>query len=96
VKKNHLSFVALIVMAAFVLSCGIKDSSKQPGEQPDTEVKKPDSVIAAAKPPSGFQHSFAAHVTEVVIRGAGHWIVQEKTDQVQKALLDFFLDKQIK
>jgi pimeloyl-ACP methyl ester carboxylesterase len=35
----------------------------------------------------------ATNVTEVVIKGAGHWIVQEKTDQVQKALLDFFLNK---
>jgi pimeloyl-ACP methyl ester carboxylesterase len=37
----------------------------------------------------------ANHVTEVVIKGAGHWIVLEKTEQVQKALLDFFLDKQV-
>jgi len=35
----------------------------------------------------------AFHVTEVVITGSGHWIVQEKTEQVQKALLDFFLSK---
>jgi pimeloyl-ACP methyl ester carboxylesterase len=35
----------------------------------------------------------ATNVTEVIINGAGHWIVQEKTDQVQKALLDFFLNK---
>jgi pimeloyl-ACP methyl ester carboxylesterase len=35
----------------------------------------------------------ATNVTEVVIKGAGHWIVQEKTEQVQKALLDFFLSK---
>jgi pimeloyl-ACP methyl ester carboxylesterase len=35
----------------------------------------------------------ATHVTEVIIKGSGHWIVQEKTEQVQKALLDFFLNK---
>ena len=35
----------------------------------------------------------AANVTEVVIKGAGHWIVQEKTEEVQKALIDFFLGK---
>jgi pimeloyl-ACP methyl ester carboxylesterase len=35
----------------------------------------------------------AKNVTEDVITGAGHWIVQEKTDQVQKGLLDFFLSK---
>jgi pimeloyl-ACP methyl ester carboxylesterase len=35
----------------------------------------------------------AADVTEVKIMGAGHWIVQEQTAQVQKGLLDFFLDK---
>ena len=28
------------------------------------------------------------------IEGSGHWIVQENTEQVQKDLLDFFLDKQ--
>ncbi|HXB08927.1 MAG TPA: alpha/beta hydrolase [Puia sp.] len=33
----------------------------------------------------------ASHVTEVKIMGAGHWIVQEQTAQVQKGLLDFFL-----
>jgi pimeloyl-ACP methyl ester carboxylesterase len=38
----------------------------------------------------------ASHVTEVIIEGAGHWIVQEKTDQVQKALLDFFLNNQVR
>jgi len=27
------------------------------------------------------------------IKGAGHWIVQENTEQVQKDLLDFFVDK---
>jgi len=35
----------------------------------------------------------ATNVTENVIAGAGHWIVQEKTDEVQKDLLDFFLSK---
>jgi hypothetical protein len=35
----------------------------------------------------------ATNVSEVVITGAGHWIVQEKTEQVQKGLLDFFLGK---
>ncbi|NCD72114.1 alpha/beta fold hydrolase [Mucilaginibacter agri] len=33
----------------------------------------------------------ATHVTEVKIKNAGHWLVQEQTAQVQKALLDFFL-----
>jgi len=36
----------------------------------------------------------AEHVKGANIKGAGHWVVQENTDQVQKALLDFFLDKQ--
>jgi pimeloyl-ACP methyl ester carboxylesterase len=35
----------------------------------------------------------AVNVTEVVIKGSGHWIVQEKTEEVQKALLDFLLGK---
>ena len=35
----------------------------------------------------------AVNVTEVKIMGAGHWIVQEKTDQVLKGLMDFFIDK---
>jgi pimeloyl-ACP methyl ester carboxylesterase len=35
----------------------------------------------------------AVNVKENVITGAGHWIVQEKTEQVQKGLLDFFLSK---
>ena len=35
----------------------------------------------------------AAKVTDITIKGSGHWIVQEGTDQVQKALLDFFLAK---
>lgn len=34
----------------------------------------------------------ATNVTESKIMGAGHWVVQEQTGQVQKALLDFFLD----
>ena len=38
----------------------------------------------------------ANNVTEVIIKGSGHWIVQEKTEQVQKALLDFFLNKESK
>lgn len=33
----------------------------------------------------------ADHVTEAEIKDAGHWLVQEQTAQVQKALLDFFL-----
>jgi pimeloyl-ACP methyl ester carboxylesterase len=35
----------------------------------------------------------AVNVKESLISGAGHWIVQEKTEQVQKGLLDFFLGK---
>ena len=35
----------------------------------------------------------ATNVTEVKIMGAGHWIVQEQTDQVLKGLMDFFIDK---
>lgn len=35
----------------------------------------------------------ATHVTGVKIMGAGHWLVQEQTAEVQKALLDFFTDK---
>ena len=35
----------------------------------------------------------AENVKEVKIMGAGHWIVQEQTDQVQKGLMDFFMDK---
>ncbi|SHN31195.1 alpha/beta fold hydrolase [Mucilaginibacter sp. OK098] len=34
----------------------------------------------------------AINVKEVIIKGSGHWVVQEQTAQVQKALLDFFLD----
>ena len=33
----------------------------------------------------------ANHVSETKIMGAGHWIVQEQTAQVQKGLLDFFM-----
>jgi len=35
----------------------------------------------------------AANVKDIKITGAGHWLVQEQTGQVQKALLDFFVDK---
>lgn len=35
----------------------------------------------------------ATNVTESKIMGAGHWVVQEQTQQVQKALLNFFLDE---
>jgi len=35
----------------------------------------------------------AEHVSETRITGAGHWIVQEQTEQVQKGLLDFFISK---
>ena len=35
----------------------------------------------------------ATDVSEVKIMGAGHWLVQEQTEQVQKGLLDFFLGK---
>ncbi|MGF7079329.1 alpha/beta fold hydrolase [Mucilaginibacter sp. UYCu711] len=33
----------------------------------------------------------ASNVQEAIIKDAGHWVVQEQTAQVQKALLDFFL-----
>ena len=33
----------------------------------------------------------ASNVHEVIIKNAGHWIVQEQTAQVQKGLLDFFV-----
>lgn len=33
----------------------------------------------------------ASDVHEVIVKDAGHWIVQEQTAQVQKGLLDFFL-----
>jgi len=35
----------------------------------------------------------ANNVKEVKISGAGHWLVQEQTEQVKKGLLDFFIDK---
>jgi len=35
----------------------------------------------------------ANDVKEVKIMGAGHWLVQEKTDEVLKGLMDFFMDK---
>lgn len=35
----------------------------------------------------------ATHVTEFKVMGSGHWVVQEQTAQVQKALLDFFTQK---
>jgi pimeloyl-ACP methyl ester carboxylesterase len=43
-------------------------------------------------PDLGTHVKFAAsNVKEVIIKGAGHWIVQENTAQVQKELLDFML-----
>ena len=36
----------------------------------------------------------AENVTESKIQGAGHWIVQENTKQVQQDLIDFFTSKQ--
>ncbi|MEO7045763.1 MAG: alpha/beta hydrolase [Ferruginibacter sp.] len=35
----------------------------------------------------------ATNVSETKIMGSGHWIVQEQTAQVQKGLLDFFVNK---
>jgi pimeloyl-ACP methyl ester carboxylesterase len=35
----------------------------------------------------------ASNVKAIKIAGAGHWLVQEQTPQVQEGLLDFFLDK---
>jgi len=35
----------------------------------------------------------ASNVKEYLITGSGHWIVQEKTDQVLKGLLEFFMEK---
>jgi pimeloyl-ACP methyl ester carboxylesterase len=35
----------------------------------------------------------AVNVKDVKIMGSGHWLVQEQTDQVQKALLEFFAAK---
>lgn len=34
----------------------------------------------------------ASDVHEVIIKDSGHWVVQEQTAQVQKGLLDFFLN----
>ena len=34
----------------------------------------------------------ANDVHEVIIKDSGHWVMQEQTEQVQKALLDFFLN----
>ena len=34
----------------------------------------------------------ANDVHEIIIKDSGHWVVQEQTAQVQKALLDFFLN----
>ena len=34
----------------------------------------------------------ASNVKECLITDSGHWIVQERTEQVQKGLLDFFLN----
>ncbi len=35
----------------------------------------------------------AANVKEVKIMGAGHWVVQEQTEQVLKGMMEFFIDK---
>lgn len=35
----------------------------------------------------------ASDVKDCIITGSGHWIVQEQTGQVQKGLLDFFMEK---
>lgn len=35
----------------------------------------------------------ATNVKEYLITDSGHWNVQERTEQVQKDLLDFFLEK---
>jgi hypothetical protein len=35
----------------------------------------------------------AENVTASIIKGSGHWIVEENTPQVQKDLLDFFTAK---
>lgn len=35
----------------------------------------------------------AEDVHELIIKDAGHWLVQEQTEQVQKGLLDFFTNK---
>jgi pimeloyl-ACP methyl ester carboxylesterase len=35
----------------------------------------------------------ASNVKDCIITGSGHWILQEQPDQVQKGLLDFFMEK---
>ena len=35
----------------------------------------------------------ASNVSEVKVMGSGHWVVQEQTEQVQKGLMDFLIDK---
>ena len=35
----------------------------------------------------------ASNVKDIRLMGTGHWIVQEKTDQVLKGLMDFFSEK---
>ena len=35
----------------------------------------------------------ATNVKDCIITGSGHWILQEQSAQVQKGLLDFFIDK---
>ncbi|GAA3968162.1 alpha/beta hydrolase [Mucilaginibacter dorajii] len=35
----------------------------------------------------------ASNVKDCIITGSGHWIVQEQPGQVQKGLLDFFMEK---
>jgi pimeloyl-ACP methyl ester carboxylesterase len=59
VKKNYLSFIALLMMALLVLSCETKGPSEKQSEQPAAEIKKTDSVPAAALPPDGFKHAYA-------------------------------------
>jgi pimeloyl-ACP methyl ester carboxylesterase len=38
----------------------------------------------------------AENVSETKIKGSGHWVVQEQTDQVLKGLMNFFMDQKIK
>src|SRR5476651_2501700 len=35
----------------------------------------------------------ASNVTDWLITSSGHWILQERPEQVQKGLLDFFMEK---
>lgn len=60
-----------------------------------TKLKMPVLAMGAEFGSGSFlaDHSrlVADHVTEVKIMGAGHWIVQEQTEQVQKGLMDFFM-----